>query len=256
LLDVIPAKAGIHAMQYRPVIATEIEFYLYGSKDRDLANYWQDVSAACKTEGIAIFKFEKEKGIEQHEVALMPLRDIAKIIADTEQLKTIISEFAKQYGMCADFAARPVENEPGSGLHVHVHLEDENGKNLYTKNDSEMSETLAHSIAGLLTTLQENLDVFAPSLESRTRFQPGSNAPTTISWGANNRTCAIRLPDKPHDNKHIEHRVAGADANVGAVIAAILKGIEYGLEHKLTPPPQIYGDAALPMYGLPPIIRE
>jgi len=240
----------------RFIVATEIEFYLFGSKDRDLAAYWQDVRSECDIAVIAIYKIEKEKGVEQHEVALSPLRDVEKMIADTNRLKMIVTEIAARHGLLADFSARPVENEPGSGLHVHVHLEDESGKNLYWKKDDTMSEPLAHSIAGLLATLPENRPVFAPTEASRKRFVAGSNAPTTISWGANNRTCAIRLPDKPWDNKHIEHRVAGADADVGAVVAAILKAIEYGLENKLIPPAQVYGDAALAMYALPRLFPE
>ena len=234
-----------------PVIATEIEFYLFGSEDRDLNDFWAEVREACERSGITIFNMEKERGREQHEVSLAPTRDIPKIISDTERLKTILGEAASAHKMRADFSAKPVADDHGNGLHVHVHLEDEQGKNLYSKKDEAMSDALAHSIAGLLATMQENMPIFAPTAESRKRFVAGSNAPTTLSWGANNRTCAIRLPDKPWDHKHIEHRVSGADADVAAVIRAILAGIDHGITNKLTPPPQIYGDASLPIYGLP-----
>lgn len=240
--------------KFRPVIATEIEFYLFGSKDRDLAGFWQEVRESCKGAGIAIFKIEKEKGVEQHEVALCPARDRHSIIVHTQQLKAIVTEIAEKHAMQASFAAKPLPDEPGNGLHVHVHLEDEAGNNLYHKDDEVMSDPLAHSIAGLLALLPEQMAIFAPTEQSRARFVAGSNAPTTISWGANNRSCAIRLPDKAWDNKHIEHRVAGADADVEAVIEAILRAIEYGMEHRLTPPPQMYGDASLTMYGCLPLI--
>jgi glutamine synthetase len=239
-----------------PIVATEIEFTLFGSAERDLEAFWDEVRARSAQLGIAIANLEKERGREQHEVSLKHSRDVAKIISDTEQLKKIITECAGAYDMQASFAAKPVADDPGNGLHIHVHLEDENGKNLYWKKDDAMSDALAHSIAGLLTTLPENLPVFVPNEESKKRFVAGSNAPTTISWGANNRTCAIRLPDKPAENKHIEHRVSGADADVGAVVAAILSGIEFGIEHKLIPSPQVYGDASLPMYGLPKLFPD
>jgi glutamine synthetase len=96
--------------------------------------------------------------------------------------------------------------------------------------------------------------VFAPSEASYARFVKGSNAPTTASWGANNRTVAIRLPDKPHSHKHIEHRMAGADAAPEAVIAVILAAIHDGLSRRIVPAsPQIYGDASLEMYQLPKV---
>ncbi len=239
-----------------PVVATEIEFTLFGSDGRDLAVFWDEVRAACERTSIAIFNVEKERGREQHEVSLKHTRDIAKIIADTEQLKKLITECAAAHEMVASFAAKPIADDYGNGLHIHVHLEDAVGNNLFTKQDAEMSEALAHSIAGLLAMLPEHLPIFVPSEESKKRIVLGSNAPVTISWGANNRTCAIRLPDKPAANKHIEHRVSGADADVGAVVAAVLAGIEHGINNKLTPPPQIYGDANLPMYALPRLFPE
>lgn len=243
-------------MRYVPVIATEIEFYLFGSDSHDLADFWSAVRSACEAAGIAIFKIEKERGCEQHEVSLVHSRDVAKIIADTEQLKTIITHSAATHDMQASFAAKPLQNDHGSGLHVHVHLEDAAGKNLYWKKDDVMGDALTHSIAGLLEKLPQDLPIFVSTEESKKRFVAGSNAPTTISWGANNRTCAIRLPDKAWNNKHIEHRVAGADADVGAVVTAILAGIEYGIKNKLMPPPQIYGDASLAMYELPRLFAE
>lgn len=233
------------------VVATEIEFYLFGSDGRELDVFWREVRACCESACIAIFSIEKEKGLEQHEISLTPLRDIEKIISDTEQLKVIVSEIAAIHDMRADFSAKPVADEPGSGLHVHVHLEDGAGTNIYTKQGEEMSEALAHSIAGLLANMQKDMAIFAPTQASRARFVAGSNAPLTLSWGANNRTCALRLPDTGTEFRRIEHRVSGADADVGAVVRAVLKGITHGMEHKLMPPPQIYGDASLAMYGLP-----
>lgn len=237
-----------------PVVATEVECTLFGSFERDLAAFWSAVRAACEASGISIFNIEKERGRQQHEVSLSASRDVAKVVSDTEQLKNIITEYAAVYEMQASFAAKPAVGEPGNGLHVHVHLEDAAGNNLFWKKEEAMSNVLAQSIAGLLATLRENLPVFIPTEESRKRILAGGNAPTTVSWGANNRSCAIRLPDKAWNQKHIEHRVSGADADVGAVVAAILAGIEYGITNKLMPPPQIYGDASLPMYGLPKLL--
>jgi glutamine synthetase len=118
-----------------------------------------------------------------------------------------------------------------------------------------MSDALKFSIGGLLATMRDTMAAFAPSAESQARFTPGSMAPTTISWGANNRTVAIRLPDSAHDNKRIEHRVASADADPGQVIAAILAGVHYGLKNRCDPGKQIHGDASLEQYGLPKLLE-
>ncbi len=152
--------------------------------------------------------------------------------------------------MRADFSAKPKPGEPGSGLHVHIHLENAQG-NVFFKNDETMSDALKFSIGGLLAWLPDCMAVFAPHPESYARFSPGGNAPTTVSWGANNRTVAVRLPDAPHNAKRIEHRVAGADADAGAVLAVLLAAIHDGLSRSLTPGEQMYGDAAHPQYALP-----
>lgn len=238
-----------------PVVATEIEFYLYGSERRDMEVFWQVLREACEKNAIGIYKIEKERGREQHEIALRYTRDIEKIIRDSNRLKQLLAELAGRHGLEVDFSAKPLEAEPGSGLHIHVHLEDESGKNLFTKDGDEMSDALAHSIAGLLAKLPEDLPHFV-SEAGKARLVAGSNAPTTISWGANNRTVAVRLPDKGTKERHIEHRVAGADVEVEEAVRAVLAAISFGMEHKLTPPPQIYGDAGLPMYGLQTLLPE
>lgn len=233
------------------VTASEIEFYLFGSHGLDLSNFWDEVRAVCTVAGIVLFNIEKERGHEQHEVSLAPCKNPAKMVADTDALKAIITNLAIKYSMRADFSAKPLADDFGSGLHIHVHLENAQGKNQFFKNDDNISDTLKYSLGGLLARLPEDMPIFAPFEASYARFVAGNNAPITISWGANNRTTALRLPDSAQDNKRIEHRVAGADADVGQVMQAILDAIYHGLTNKINPPQQVYGDASLAIYNLP-----
>lgn len=247
LIRQLQSDFGLH-----PVTAAEIEFYLHGATAcGTLEAFWQEVSARCEAQGIALAKHEKERGREQYEIALSPVNDAVKTAGDIVTLKDIIIAAAGAHEMTADFSAKPLENEPGSGLHIHIHLADAQGKNTFYKKDDVISDTLKHSIGGLLAWLPECMPVFAPNAASYARLVAGSNAPVTASWGANNRTVAIRLPDKPPANKHIEHRAAGADADPGRVMAVVLAAMHDGLTRKLAPGEQIYGDAALPMYALP-----
>ncbi len=240
---------------FTPVVAAEIEFYLFGAVPAKLDNLWDDLRARCAHASIPLEKTEAERGEGQFEIALTPVS--ARSAAEHAiYSKGIITECAQAHGMTASFAAKPLENQPGSGLHIHIHLEDGSGQNIYHKQDALMSDALRFSLGGLLATMLEHLPVFAPTSDSRARFIPGGNAPTTISWGANNRTTALRLPDSIASAKHIEHRVAGADADPAAVIAAILEGILHGLAHQSNPGTQIYGDASLEMYALPKLFAE
>lgn len=229
-----------------PVTAAEIEFYLRGADAcESLGTFWSQV-----LERVDLQKYEKERGRKQFEIAL-PITNPAKTAADIAAAKKIIAEIAAGHGMTADFSARPFADQPGSGLHIHIHLADAGGKNVFYKDDKKMSDVLKWSIGGLLAWLPDTMPIFAPNAESYARFLDRQNVPTTASWGGNNRTVAVRLPDKPHDNKHIEHRVAGADADPYAVMENILAAMHYGLAHHCDPGPQMYGDASRAQYDLP-----
>ncbi len=240
--------------QLRPVTASEIEFYLTGADAHaSMDAFWQDVREASEAKAIAIYNTVKEDGHEQFELSLRPA-DALKTAADTAHAQEIITHVAASHRMVADFSAKPYADQPGSGLHIHVHLMNAAGKNIFFKDNDVMSPQLQFSIGGLLAWMNPCMAVFAPMTNSYARFLSKTNAPKTVSWGANNRTTAIRLPDTEHNNKRIEHRVAGADADVAKVMAVVLAAMHYGLHNQCDPGPQIFGDATLPMYKLPPIL--
>jgi len=235
-----------------PYTAAEIEFYLHGSAGHtDIDLCYAEIKKACDDAGVEIAHIGPERGFEQHEISIKPSADPAKTATDTNTLKRIVTDVANAHDLKADFSAKPAPGQPGSGLHIHVHLADENGKNLYYKDDQRISDELKYSIGGLLKWMPDSLAIFAPHPESYSRFVAGTNTPVSVSWGGNNRTVAVRLPDAAHERKHIEHRVAGADADVGHVIALILAAMHYGISNKSDPGQQVYGDAALPIYNLP-----
>lgn len=227
-------------------MALEVEFYLPGGAGAAL------IEETCRKAGGSVEKIEPERGENQWEIAFSPTRDIPALTGRASALRGALVAAG------ADFRAKPFPDRPGSGLHVHLHLEHAEGeagqgRNLFYKKDEIISDALKWSIGGLLATMRENLHHFIPRRESLARLMPGGGGPVTASWGANNRSCAIRLPDAGAPYRHIEHRVAGADADFSHVAAAVLAGVRHGLEHRCDPGPQIYGDAALDMYGLPRI---
>lgn len=247
-IQALKADFGLH-----PVTAAELEFYV--SDVPDMAAFWKRVKTACDTCSVGLQKCEAERGQGQFEIALS-VAEPMKTIGDLYAIRKIISDTAQDFGGKADFSARPREGQPGSGLHIHLHLADAQGKNMFHKNDDAISDSLKFSIGGLLANLQKDMKIFAPHPDSRKRFVPGGNVPVTVSWGANNRTVAVRLPDKPHSNKHLEHRVSGADADPCEVMIAILEAVHDGISHRVDPGPQVYGDASLAMYGLPKLLAE
>jgi len=235
-----------------PVIAIEIEFYLHNAEQKFTSDdIISIIRSECSKAGVELYSVEKESGNNQYEIATFP-GEREKIIADSEHCKHVIKTTFAAHAITVDFSAKPLADQPGSGLHIHIHLQDEVGRNIFTRDqDGNFSPALLHAIAGLLATMQQNMTIFAPTPESLLRFVANSNAPTTLSWGINNRTAAIRLPNKPNNNKHIEHRVAGSDADITKVTDCIIKAVFYGISEQLSPGEPVYGDAALPQYKLP-----
>jgi glutamine synthetase len=238
---------GAHAL-----FASELEFTLHGSEQADDAvqTFWDDVNKGADAQALPLFRCEKERAREQFEVSLIPSSPTENV-QRTAALRKLITSSAESCGMRADFSAKPFADAEGNGLHIHLHLATPDGKNLFTKHDAAMSDTLNYALGGLLHWLEGTTACFAPHDTSYARLIAGNRAPTTISWGVNNRTAALRLPDSPADNKRIEHRVAGADADDAQVALAILAALHDGLTHQRAAPEPIYGDASLPMYALP-----
>jgi glutamine synthetase len=69
-----------------------------------------------------------------------------------------------------------------------------------------------------------------------------SYAPTAPIWGINNRTVSLRVPAGPASSRHVEHRIAGADANLYLATAAVLAAAELGMRARLDPGPPTEGN--------------
>ncbi|NBO19627.1 MAG: hypothetical protein EBV03_10480, partial [Proteobacteria bacterium] len=212
------------------ITAAEIEFYVPGLEESGmLESFWNVVKQACQQRGIRIYSYGSESGKDQYEIAIgidgEPARTCAHIVA----IKDFITNLCGKFNMQARFDAKPFQDQPGSGLHLHLSLHHEDGKNVFFKDDISMSNELKYSIGGLLEWSAPCMPVFAPRPSSYARLAPKNNAPTTVSWGANNRTTCVRLPDASHEDKHIELRNAGSDANPAAVMAVMLAAVHFGL---------------------------
>lgn len=226
----------------------EIECYL----SADAPEWEQRVQRECAAKNIPLLRIERERGNNQFELITpaQPPFDCAQTI---EQLRGVTQSSAEELGVSVNFLALPNEAQPASGMHFHLHAEDDRGHKLYTKHDSLLSPALAFSIAGMLALMPETMLAFADTKPAYARYSLGTalQTPRTISWGGNNRTLALRLPDTASDEKRIEHRVSAADADPFLALSAILCGIHYGASTQLplTIPP-CFGNAFLPEYGL------
>ncbi len=94
----------------------------------------------------------------------------------------------------------------------------------------------------MLATAADFTLFYAPNINSYKRFADGSFAPTTIAWGNDNRTCAVRLVGEGAAAR-MENRIPGADVNPYLALAAMLAGGLHGIEHELPLPEELVGNA-------------
>lgn len=208
----------------------------------DFSPFFKDLYAYCETQGLPAKTLISEYAPGQMEIVLRHRADVLKACDEAIMLKRLIKATAEKHGIIATFMAKPYAQWTGSGMHIHVSLGDEQGKNLFATDDPMSNELMLYAIGGLKATMAESMLIFAPNANSYRRFRRNSYAPVSASWGINNRTVSIRVPAGPAQACHIEHRPAGADANPYLVMAAIMAGMHYGITEKCDPGNPVVGN--------------
>jgi glutamine synthetase len=222
-------------------ISTQV--YLIDDLD-EYVDCLQDMLEAAKEQGIPADAIVKESAPAQFEVNLHHVNDAIKACDYALLLKRLIKNVAYDHEMDTTFMAKPYPNQAGNGLHVHISLLDKKtGKNIFTTDDPLQSATLRHAIGGVLETMPASMAFLCPNVNSYRRFGAQFYVPNAPSWGVDNRTVAVRVPNGSPDAVRIEHRVAGADANPYLMMSAILAGIHHGLTSKIEPGEPIEGNS-------------
>ncbi len=105
-----------------------------------------------------------------------------------------------------------------------------------------LSKLGEHFLAGQLAALRELALCYAPNINSYKRYVPGSFAPTSVRWGPDNRTCALRLVGHGQSLR-VENRVPGGDVNPYLAVAAMIAAGLHGIDHELPLEPPVTGNA-------------
>lgn len=159
--------------------------------------------------------------------------------------KTAVKEIAYQHNIIATFMAKISETLPGCGGHVHQSLWDKAAKkNLFfdPKGKNKMSALMKSYVAGQLYCLPYLLPMYAPTINSYKRLVEGAWAPTTLTWGIDNRTVALRVLGNSEKSSRLETRVIGSDVNPYLAMAAALASGLYGIKNKLKLQPATEGN--------------
>lgn len=270
---------------WRPVVAPELEFFLtkintdpdypleppVGRSRRqetarqsygiDAVNefdpVFEDVYDWCEQQEIDIDTLTHEAGAAQMEINFNH-GDPLSLADQTFLFKRTVRQAALKHGIYATFMAKPIENEPGSAMHVHVSLYDATGeRNLFAgENGERFSPLFLSFIGGLQKFLPAAMPLLAPNVNSYRRLRRYSTAPINVHWGIENRTVGLRVPDCDPQSTRVENRVAGADANPYLAIAATLACGWLGMVHGLEASDPVRGSAYRLAQTLPQQLPE
>lgn len=261
--------ARAEAMGLTPIMATELEFFLFkGTHDEIAESGFQDLKPISNyNEDYHIFQTSKEepvmRPIRNHLRAMgIPVEGTkgeaeagqeelnikyaeALATADHHTLaKHGVKEIAHLEGFAATFLPKWHHDKVGSAAHVHQSLW-QDGANAFFDADAPLgkSQLMDHYMAGLIQYAADYTVFLAPYINSYKRFAKGSFAPTQTVWSVDNRTAAFRLCGDGTKGIRVECRTPGSDMNPYLAMAAMLAAGLKGIEEKLELPAAFDGDA-------------
>ena len=181
---------------------------------------------------------EVEFGPSQIEVTFAPMSALEA--ADAALLfRSAMTQICRRAGLLATFMAKPhLAGAQASGWHLHQSLRSlKTGSNLFCSADDStvLSPMGLNYLAGLLKYAQTSMLLTTPTVNGYKRYQVNGLAPSSISWGTENRSAMLRVIDAGQASCHIENRVGDPSANPYLYIASQLVSGCLGIAQKLQP---------------------
>ena len=256
---------------WQPVVAPELEFYLtspnpdpgkpiepqIGRTGRkvvgrqaysmsavdEYGSVIDDIYDFTEAQGFEIDTIIQEGGAGQIEINLQHGNPV-ELADQVFYYKRLIREAAMRHNCFATFMAKPMQDEPGSAMHIHQSVVDaKTGNNVFSDQDGNPTDLFYGFIAGQQQHLTSVFCMLAPYVNSYRRFVPDDSAPTNLEWSRDNRTTGLRIPVSSAQSRRVENRVAGMDCNPYLALAASLASGFVGMKHGLKPRDAITGEA-------------
>jgi glutamine synthetase len=226
------------------------------------ADFYHQLWSTCDAMQIELEGLHTETGPGVIEAAIKV--DDALEAADKAALfKTIAKILAQRRGWMATFMAKWSNDWPGQSGHLHMSLLDaKTGQGLFYDADKPlaMSDRMRWFVGGQQALMPELLAMIAPTVNAYTRMIPGFWAPTSATWGHENRTCALRVIGGAEKTQRVEVRIGAADINPYIALAAAIGSGLWGMENRIEPDAPVEGNAyaaeTAPERALPPTLWE
>ncbi|HEY4337727.1 MAG TPA: glutamine synthetase [Puia sp.] len=197
--------------------------------------FFHDLFDSLRKFDVPLEGLHTETGPGVYEAAIL-YADVLEAADRAVLFKTAVKEIAHRHGILPTFMAKVSPELPGCSGHVHQSLWTADGsRNLFFDGDAatRMSPLMESYMAGQLYCLPYILPMVAPTVNSYKRLVEGAWAPTTLTWGIDNRTVALRALPGGEKSTRIETRVVGSDTNPYLAMAACLAAGLYGVRNGL-----------------------
>lgn len=186
-----------------------------------------------------------EVEVHHHEVATggqgeigIKYQPMTKIADHLMLYKYVLKNVAKEHNKTVTFMPKPIFQDNGSGMHVHISLA-KDGVNLFYNLEgyAQLSLMAMNFIGGLLAHSPALLAFTSPTTNSYRRLVPGYEAPVNLVYSQRNRSAAIRIPIYSHSpkSKRIEYRPPDPSCNPYLAFAAILMAGLDGVSKRTDP---------------------
>ncbi|MBA3313840.1 MAG: type I glutamate--ammonia ligase [Planctomycetota bacterium] len=189
-----------------------------------------------------------ECGIEvegqHHEVATagqcevdMRYGPLVKTADNLLRYKYVVKNVAARHGKSATFMPKPLWNDAGSGMHLHLSLW-RNGTPLFAGSGyGGLSDMAMWAMGGILKHAPAVMAFCCPTTNSYKRLVPGFEAPINLTYSYRNRSAAIRIPvHSPHpENKRFEFRCPDSSSNPYLAMSAMLMAAIDGIQNRIDP---------------------
>ncbi len=159
--------------------------------------------------------------------------------------KTFTKVLAQRRGLMATFMAKWSQHMPGQSGHLHVSMIRKDGSSVFHDESKPhaMSDEMRWFVGGQQALMPELLAMVASTVNSYSRLVPGFWAPTSATWGVENRTCALRVIQGGPKSQRVEYRIAAADINPYLAIAVAIGSGLWGIEQRIEPDEPMVGTA-------------
>ncbi|MGI9145547.1 MAG: glutamine synthetase family protein [Chloroflexota bacterium] len=223
----------------QPLIPVDRSGYFEMQNSR-AATLCRETSDALLSFGVGVEASHAEVGPGQHEIDLAEqgaLQAADGVVA----LKWALRSLARRGRMLVSFMPKPLEDAPGSGLHIAQQLVDrQTGRDAFFDPAQlyQLSTAGGQFIAGQLAHARGMSAVVAPLVNSYKRLAGGAEAPSRVTWARIHRGALLRVPEpSTGSGTRLELRAPDPSCNPYLALAVMLKTGLDGIRAELPLPP-------------------